>query len=326
MSSAREAAETLVGLFRGAEVAVLIPCHNEELTIARVVEGFKEVIPEARIYVYDNLSTDATSTEAKRAGALVRTESQRGKGNVVRRMFSDIDADVYVIVDGDGTYDPRVAPSMVHLLLEQRLDMVVGTRRDVYADAHRRGHGMGNRLFNVLYRWLFGGTFSDIFSGYRVFSRRFVKSFPALSPGFEIETEMSVHASQLRMPVQELPTQYGERPPGSQSKLNTFRDAGRILKAMLILVKEVRPLTFYGTIGGFFFLASLVLSIPIIGTFLETGLVPRLPTAVLSASLALLGALCVACGLILDSVARGRLEQKRSFYLALPTLRERARR
>ena len=222
-------------------IAVLLPCYNEGLSIKRVVEDFKNVLPYAKIYVYDNCSTDNTVTEALTAGAIVRSENWPGKGNVVRRMFSDIDADIYVMADGDGTYDSKMAPQMIQKLIDDHLDMVVGTRRDVYANAHRAGHGFGNRLFNGMYRSLFGPLFNDIFSGYRIFSHRFVKSFPAVSCGFETETEMSVHASQLRMPVAEIKTDYGARQEGSASKLRTVRDAIRIMFTFLILFKEIRP-------------------------------------------------------------------------------------
>lgn len=297
-------------------VAVLVPCHNEAHTVAQVVTRFKHALPQAAVYVYDNRSSDATASEATAAGADVRTESWPGKGNVVRRMFADIDADVYLLVDGDGTYDAAVAPKMVAMLLDNRLDMVVATRRGVYADAHRAGHGLGNRLFNALYKAVFGPEFRDIFSGYRAFSRRFVKSFPASSSGFEIETEMAVHASQLRLPVAELEADYGKRHEGSVSKLNTYRDATRILAMMLLLYKEIRPARFFGYIAAALGAAALILGLPLIETYAETGLVPRFPTAILATGLAVLAGIALTCGLILDTVARGRLEQKRLAYLA----------
>jgi len=296
-------------------VAVLVPCHNEELTVAGVVEAFANALPAAAVYVYDNRSTDRTAEIAVAAGATVRSEPRPGKGSVVRRMFADVEADVYVLVDGDGTYDAAAAPHMVELVTSGFVDMVVASRAGIYENAHRTGHGLGNRVFNAFYKAVFGPEFSDIFSGYRAFSRRFVKSFPAVSRGFEIETEMSVHASQLRLPVAEIEVAYRQRPEGSVSKLNTLRDAARILRMMLILYKEVRPARFFGSIAAAFFGASLLLGVPLLETFLETGLVPRFPTAILATGLAVLSAIALTCGLILDSVARGRLEQKRFAYL-----------
>ncbi len=305
--------------------AVLIPCYNEGLSIAQVVTDFRKVLPDAMIFVYDNRSTDNTAEEAKRAGAIVRYEPWPGKGNVVRRMFADIDADIYIMADGDGTYDASKAAQMVELLLDQHLDMVVGTRENVFENAHRAGHGLGNRLFNTVYRSLFGPLFTDIFSGYRVFSRRYVKSFPAISSGFEIETEMSVHASQLRMPITEIPTEYGARQEGSESKLRTFRDAFRILRTFLLLFKEIRPARFYGTIAALLSIAAVFISLPLLLTYLETGLVPRVPTAILATGMMLLAAICLGGGMVLDSVARGRLEQKRLIYLGMPQLKPRDR-
>ncbi len=299
-------------------IAVLRPCCNEGLTIRRVVEDFRRELPTATVYVYDNRSSDNTSDEARAAGAVVRLERWPGKGNVVRRMFSDVDADVYLIADGDGTYDPRMAPEMVRLLVEQQLDMVVGTRRNVFENAHRWGHGLGNRLFNGLFRSLFGPLFSDVFSGYRAFSRRFVGSFPAVSSGFEIETEMSVHASQLRMPIAELPTDYRARQEGSRSKLRTVRDAARILRTFAVLYLELHPARFFGALAGLLCLAAVGLSIPLLLTYLETGLVPRLPTALLSTGLVLLAGVFLVSGLVLDSVARSRLELKRTRYMTCP--------
>lgn len=297
------------------KVAVLLPCHNEALSIRGVVEGFRQSLPDAAIYVYDNCSSDQTAAEASAAGAIVREEKLRGKGNVVRRMFADIDADVYLIADGDGTYDCSIAPQMIRLLTEAHLDMVVGARRDIFDDAHRVGHAMGNRMFNGLYRSLFGTSFSDIFSGYRAFSRRFVKSFPAISRGFEIETEISVHASQLHMPLAEIPTDYRPRKEGSVSKLRTFQDATKILLTMLVLYKEIRPLSFFFALATLLTTLALIIALPVFSTYLDTGLVPRLPTAVLATGLVLLAGIFTASGLILDSVARGRLEQKRIWYL-----------
>lgn len=306
-------------------VAVLIPCYNEGLSIAKVVEDFRKALPSAYVFVYDNRSTDNTSEEAARVGAIVRSEPWPGKGNVVRRMFADIDADLYVMADGDGTYDVSVVAEMVDRLLKDHLDMVVGTRKNVYDNAHRAGHGLGNRLFNGIYRSLFGPLFNDIFSGYRVFSRRFVKSFPAISSGFEIETEMSAHASQLRMPVAEIPTEYGARQVGSASKLRSVRDGLRILRTLLLLFKEIKPAWFYGIIAVLLGVTSLAISVPLLFTYLETGLVPRFPTAVLATGLMLLAGISLGGGMVLDSVARGRLEHKRLFYLSMPQLRPRDR-
>jgi glycosyltransferase involved in cell wall biosynthesis len=299
----------------GLSIAVLLPCYNEELSIRKTVECFRSTLPEAVVYVYDNRSTDSSAEEALLAGAIVRREEWPGKGNVVRRMFSDIEADIYLMADGDGTYDYRLAPEMIQKLIDENLDMVVGIRQDIYQNAHRVGHGVGNRIFNGLYSSLFGRLFTDIFSGYRIFSRRFVKSFPAISSGFEIETEMSVHASQLRLPIAEIPTQYAARQDGSVSKLRTVRDGFRILLTLLILFKEIRPIQFFGVLATAFFSSGIALSIPIFLTYLETGQVPRLPTAVLSTGLVLLSGVFMVSGVILDSLARARLEQKRMWYL-----------
>lgn len=300
-------------------VAVLIPCFNEERTIARVVDDFRRALPRAAIYVFDNASTDDTRAVALAAGASVVSEPRRGKGNVVRRMFADVDADVYVMADGDGTYDASAAPQLVQRLVEDSVDMVVGTRSGVTEDAGRSGHAFGNRLFNILYTQLFGDDFSDIFSGYRVLSRRFVKTFPALSGGFEIETEMSVHASQLKLPIAEVPLPYGRRVEGAPSKLNTFRDGFRILRTFVFLLKETSPVRFYGLLAAVVALASIVLAVPLVRTYLETGLVPRFPTAILSTGLMVIAALLATCGLILDSLAFSRREQKRILYLSLPS-------
>ena len=272
-------------------------------------------LPGCVVYVYDNGSSDATAARATTAGALVRTEAVPGKGRVVRRMFAEVDADVYLMSDGDGTYDPAQAAVLVKRLVSDGLDMVVGSRAGVRADAGRAGHALGNRMFNRLYSALFGAGFTDILSGYRAFSRRFVKSFPAVSSGFEIETEMSVHASQLRLPVAEVEVSYGTRPDGSVSKLRTVADGTNILRAVLVLLKENRPLAFFGAIAGMLFTAALILGVPLAVTFTQTGLVPRLPTAVLATGLVLMGLLSGASGLILDSIAKGRLEVKRLAYL-----------
>ena len=299
-------------------VAVLLPCYNEEAAIAATVAGFKKALPGATVYVYDNNSSDRTCAIAAKAGAVVRSELQQGKGNVVRRMFADVDADIYVMADGDLTYDPKAAPGMVKVLTQDRLDMVVGTRKHEAKEAYRGGHVLGNRIFTGLLAGLFGRSFTDIFSGYRVFSRRFVKSFPVLSSGFEIETEISVHALELRMPVGEVETAYASRPEGSESKLSTFSDGWRILKTIATLYRIERPVLFFGTIGAFLVLAAILLSIPLMLTYLQTGLVPRLPTAVLATGLIIVAVLCFFAGMILDTVTRGRREVRRLAYLAQP--------
>jgi len=298
-------------------IAVLLPCYNEEAAIAATVAGFRKALPGATVYVYDNNSIDRTTAVAAKAGAIVRTERQQGKGHVVRRMFADIDADVYVMADGDLTYDPTAAPAMVDLLLAEQLDMVVGTRRHEEKDAYRGGHVLGNKLFTGLLSGLFGRSFSDIFSGYRVFSRRFVKSFPVLSSGFEIETEISVHALELRMPVGEVETIYAARPEGSQSKLSTYSDGSRILRTILTLYRVERPALFYGLIGLLLLVAAVLLSIPLVVTYVHTGLVPRVPTAILVTGMTIVAVLCFFAGLILDTVTRGRREVRRLYYLSL---------
>ncbi len=299
-------------------IAVLLPCFNEEAAIAATVAGFSDALPGATVYVYDNNSRDRTCEAAAKAGAIVRSERQQGKGHVVRRMFADIDADIYVMADGDLTYDPKAAPEMVAMLTSEQLDMVVGTRRHEAKDAYRGGHVLGNRLFTGLLAGLFGRSFTDIFSGYRIFSRRFVKSFPVLSSGFEIETEMSVHALELRMPVGELETAYASRPDGSHSKLSTFSDGWRILKTIVTLYRIERPVLFFGSIGALLVAAAIALSIPLVVTYLDTGLVPRVPTAILVTGMTIVAVLCVFAGLILDTVTRGRREVRRLAYLAQP--------
>ena len=298
-------------------VAVVLPCHNEAASIARVVREFRAALPKARIIVFDNASRDETARIAAEAGAEVHFEPRAGKGNVVRRMFADIDADIYLMADGDGTYDASAAPMLVASIEKDNVDMAIGARAMVMQDAHRRGHAIGNRLFNRLYHALFGPGFDDIFSGYRAFSRRFVKSFPALSSGFEIETELSVHASQLKLPTSEIVLPYGKREEGSSSKLRTFRDGLRILSTFALLLKETRPALFFGALGGASMALAVALAIPIFATYLETGLVPRMPTAVLCTGLTLFAALIGSCGLILDSLARARVEQKRILYLMI---------
>jgi glycosyltransferase involved in cell wall biosynthesis len=298
-------------------IAVLVPCYNEEKSIAKVVADFRAALPGATIFVFDNNSTDRTVEVARAAGAEVFTEPHQGKGHVVRRMFTDIEADIYVLVDGDATYDAPSAPKMVDLLLRERLDMVVGTRVDHEIAAYRTGHRTGNWLLTTFVAQVFGRAFTDMLSGYRVFSRRFVKSFPVLSGGFEIETELTVHALELELPVAEVPTPYYARLSGSASKLNTWGDGFRILRTIFKLYRAERPLRFFGTIGAMLALIAVGLAIPVVVTYFETGLVPRLPTAILSMGLMLLAFLCVAAGLILDTVTRGRREAKLFAYLAL---------
>jgi glycosyltransferase involved in cell wall biosynthesis len=303
---------------RPPRIAVLIPCYNEEVAIASTVAGFRAALPEATIYVYDNNSKDATSERAREAGAVVRKEPLQGKGNVVRRMFSDIDADVYLMTDGDTTYDPTAARRMIDLLVGENLDMVVGKRIHTDQAAYRAGHVLGNRMLTGFMARLFGQRFTDILSGYRAFSRRFVKSFPALSSGFETETELTVHALTLALPIAEIDTAYHARPEGSASKLNTYRDGFRILRVMVTLFKNERPMAFFGLAATLLALLSIGLAIPIFITFLEIGLVPRFPTAILSASIMVLSFLSLACGFVLDTVTRGRRELKRLAYLQVP--------
>ncbi len=298
------------------KIAVLLPCYNEEAAIKATIAGFRAVLPDATIYVYDNNSRDRTRELAAKAGAIVRTERQQGKGHVVRRMFADIDADVYVIADGDLTYDPKAAPLMVDQLLGEQLDMVVGRRRHEEREAYRGGHVLGNKIFTGILAGLFGRSFNDIFSGYRVFSRRFVKSFPVLSSGFEIETEISVHALELRMPVGEIETIYAARPEGSQSKLSTYSDGWRILRTIVTLYRIERPALFYGSIGALLIALALLLAAPLAITYLHTGLVPRVPTAILVTGVTIVAVLCFFAGLILDTVTRGRREVRRLAYLS----------
>jgi len=312
--------------YDATQVAILVPCYNEERAVAKVVADFHAALPDAKVYVYDNNSTDDTVEAARRAGAVVRREGHQGKGYVVRRMFNDIEADIYVLVDGDATYDAPSAVAMIDKLLAERLDMVVATRIDREADAYRLGHRLGNRLLTGFITHIFGRAFSDILSGYRVFSRRFVKSFPILSGGFEIETELTVHALELELPVGEMPTPYYSRPVGSTSKLSTWQDGFRILSTVLKLYRAERPLPFFGAGGIALIITSIGLAIPVVITYLEVGLVPRLPTAVLSTGLMLLGFLAIACGLILDTVTRGRRELKLLAYLALRAPGEERRR
>ncbi len=299
-------------------IAVLVPCFNEEAAVASVVSAFSKALPSAQIYVYDNNSRDRTAEVARAAGAEVRSERRQGKGHVVRRMFADIDADVYVLVDGDATYDAPSAPGMIERLIKDHLDMVVGLRVDQEQAAYRRGHRTGNWLLTSFLSSVFGQAFTDILSGYRVFSRRFVKSFPVLSDGFEIETELTVHALELAMPVAEIETPYYARPEGSVSKLNTWRDGFRILGTILRLYRSEKPLRFFTIIGLFLALVAIGLAIPLAVTYLEEGLVPRLPTAILSTGLMIVAVLSVSSGLVLDTVTRGRREMKLLAYLAQP--------
>ena len=304
-------------------IAVLVPCYNEEAAVATVVADFRKALPTATIYVYDNNSRDRTAAVAREAGAEVRNERHQGKGHVVRRMFADVDADVYVLVDGDATYDAPSAPVMIEKLVSEHLDMVVGLRVDQSVAAYRPGHRTGNWMLTTFLASVFGEAFKDILSGYRVFSRRFVKSFPVLSDGFEIETELSVHALELAMPVAEVSTPYYARPEGSFSKLNTWRDGFRILGTILKLYRSEKPLRFFSAIGVFLMLVSIGLAVPIVVTFLEEGIVPRLPTAVLSTGLMIVSILSVSSGLVLDTVTRGRREMKLLAYLSQPPVGKR---
>jgi glycosyltransferase involved in cell wall biosynthesis len=299
----------------GERLAVLVPCFNEEVAIAKVVADFRSALPEAAIYVYDNNSTDRTAEVARAAGALVRREAHQGKGNVVRRMFADVDADIYVLVDGDATYDAPSARAMIARLTEDRLDMVVAARVDWDEAAYRLGHRTGNRLLTRFFASVFAATFTDILSGYRVFSRRFVKSFPVLSGGFEIETELAVHALELELAVAEVATPYYARPEGSVSKLRTWRDGLRILHTIVNLYRSERPLAFFSGIGVVLAIASISLTVPIFLTYFERGIVPRLPTAVLATGMMLLAFLSVVAGLVLDTVTKGRREMKLIAYL-----------
>jgi glycosyltransferase involved in cell wall biosynthesis len=300
-------------------IAVLVPCYNEEKTVAQVVQDFRAVLPQAIIYMYDNNSRDQTAQRAAAAGAIVRTEKHQGKGNVMRRMFSDIEADIYVLVDGDNTYHAASTPAMIDRLLSEQLDMVVGSRLTSHegAASFRRGHQFGNRLLTGFVSLLFGRSLTDMLSGFRVMSRRFVKSFPALSKGFETETELTVHALELRMPITEIVTPYGARPIGSESKLHTYRDGLRILLTIINLFKEERPLAFFTILFALLAAISVSLAVPLFITYAATGLVPRFPTAILATGIMLLAFLSLVCGLILDTVTHGRRELKRLSYLAI---------
>ncbi|MCB9991892.1 MAG: glycosyltransferase [Rhodospirillales bacterium] len=304
-------------------IAVLLPCHNEGPAIYEVVRSFQKALPGATVYVYDNNSTDNTTEEARRAGAIVRSETRQGKGHVIRRMFADVEADIYVMADGDGTYDAEVAPELVEKLRSENLDMVVGARQSVEGqETYRKGHEFGNWLLTTTVRTIFGHGFRDMLSGYRVFSRRFVKSFPALSTGFQIETEITIHALSLTLPCAEIDTKYFERAEGTASKLSTYKDGILILSFIMLLFKEIRPFIFFTAIALLMAILSFGLGLPVIIEFFETGLVPRLPTAILSASIMMIGVLSFLCGIILDSLSRGRIEQKRLRYIATATSKE----
>ena len=308
-------------LYRNQRIAVIVPCHNEEMTVRPVVEGFQQVLPEAEVFIFNNLSTDRTTEIAKQVGAQVRDVNLKGKGNVVRRMFADVDADIYIMVDGDATYHAPSARILIDKLLDQQLDMVVGSR--VESDpgpslAYRRGHRLGNKLLTGSVQWIFGGSFRDMLSGYRVFSRRYVKSFPAHSNGFEIETELNVHALELRMPSAEVDTPYGARPEGSASKLSTYRDGWRILKTIGRLVVSEKPLQLFGLVGAFLLIAAFGLAIPIVIEYSHTGVVRRFPTLGLVTALMVSGGLSLVTGLILQAMTLARHEIKHLAYLAVP--------
>ncbi len=300
------------------KVAVLVPCHNEAISIGKVISDFREVIPSASVYVYDNNSTDDTREIALNAGAIVKEEPLQGKGNVVRRMFSDIDADYYILIDGDATYDARASITMLKCAINKDLDMVNGARVSSGDDAYRPGHALGNRILTKIVAFVFGDRIQDMLSGFRVFSRRFVKSFPALSGGFEIETELTIHALELRLPMAEIETNYKGRLEGSESKLHTYRDGLIILKMIAVLIKEERPLQFFALVAALLGMLSVGLVWPVVVEYLDTGLVPRFPTAILSSAIMLLAFLSLVAGLILDTVTHGRREMKRMWYLSVP--------
>ncbi|MDB5596900.1 MAG: hypothetical protein JWM36_3861 [Hyphomicrobiales bacterium] len=314
--------------YRGLNVTLIIPCFNEELTIAQVINDFRSAMPTLNVFVFDNSSSDSTAAVARAAGAQVISVSLRGKGNVVRRMFADVEADVFVMVDGDATYDAASVTSLVDKLIDDGLDMVVGcrqTRESEAEAAYRRGHQLGNRMLTQSMVQIFGGAFTDMLSGYRAFTRRYAKSFPALSKGFEIETELTVHALELRMPTGEVMAPYGARPEGSESKLSTYSDGWRILKTIGRLYVAERPLAFYAICAALIALISVTIAMPLIAEYLDVGLVPRFPTAVLSASIMVCALLSLTCGLVLDHVTRGRHEMKRLAYLAIPHPRHSAK-
>ncbi|MFC7486626.1 glycosyltransferase [Knoellia sp. CPCC 206453] len=299
-------------------IAVIVPCHNEEAAVQTVVEDLRKALPTATIYVYDNNSTDRTSEMAAAAGAVVRTETRKGKGNVVRRAFGDIEADVYLMIDGDDTYDAAAAPELIRTLLDNHLDHVVGARVQETSTAYRAGHATGNKALTGVVGALFGPTFTDMLSGYRVFSRRYVKSFPALSREFEVETELTIHSLHLRIPVAEVPIGFKDRPEGSESKLRTYRDGWKILRWILRVTRHERPVLFHGVIAALFALVSIILGIPVISDYVNTGLVPRFPTAILAAAVMTIAGLTFAVGYILDAIRHGREENARLSYLRLP--------
>ena len=301
--------------FDGLDIAVIVPCHNEEAAIEKVISDIRQALPSSVIYVYDNRSTDRTADVARAAGAVVRKEENKGKGNVVRRAFSDIEADVYVLIDGDDTYDAFAAPRMIEALLDGPYDHVLGVRRETTSTSYRPGHALGNRGFNLLVGRLFGRRVTDMLSGYRVFSRRFVKSFPAVSREFEIETELTVHAVSLRVPQIEIEVDFKDRPEGSESKLSTYRDGFKILALIFNLARHERPLLFHGIVAAVLFVIAVLLGIPVIADFVSTGLVPKLPTAVLASSLVILSFLTLFLGFVLDGIAKARRESARLFYL-----------
>ena len=299
------------------EVAILLPCCDEEAAIASVVQDFKQYLPDASIYVYDNNSSDNTIRCAEGAGAIVRREPMQGKGNVVRRMFADIEADIFIMSDGDGTYDISTSPELVRQLITEQLDMIVGVRVPEKG-AHRKGHGFGNFIFNKIIFFIFEDKYTDIFSGFRIFSKRFVKTFPALSKGFEVETEICIHALDLDVPLKEVPVRYSKRIAGSSSKLRTFSDGFVILRTIVSMFREVKPFTFFNIISVVLMFVAFLIGYPLVVTWIETGLVPRIPTAIIVMGLIVLSFICVTCGLVLDCVARGRKESKRLSYLTFP--------
>jgi glycosyltransferase involved in cell wall biosynthesis len=302
-------------MYQDLRIAAIVPCHNEEAAVGKVVRDLKEALPNATVYVYDNRSTDQTAQLAAEAGAIVRHEDRKGKGNVVRRAFADIEADIYLLIDGDDTYDASAAPSMVETLLSGPYDHILGVRRETTSTSYRPGHSLGNKGFNALVGAIFQSPVSDMLSGYRVFSRRFVKSFPAVSREFEIETELTVHAVSLRVPQTEVEVGFRDRPAGSESKLSTYRDGFKILSLIVNLARHERPLMFHGALAAALFVISIVLGMPVLIQFFETGLVPRLPTAVLASTFAVLAFLATLLGLILDGITKSRREIARLVYL-----------
>ncbi len=318
--------DSLMPILKEVSISVLIPAYNEEKGIGRVVARFRQALPSAEIFVYDNNSLDRTIEAAHQLGAIVRQEPRQGKGYVVRRMFADIDSDIYILVDGDNTYDPGMAPTLVETLIHNGLDMINCARIPTTATAYRPGHQLGNYLLSGIVRMIFGNNFQDMLSGYRVLSRRFVKSFPIMTTGFEIETELTIHALELDMPSMEIPCHLHNRLEGSESKLKTFSDGFRILRTIANLVRQEKPMAVFSAITVAFSMLSLILIYPLIETYIETGLVPRLPTVILSTGLMLGALLSIACGLVLDTVTRGRNEAKRLAYLCIPGIHEKIKR